>query len=67
MHGMSSIGVGQLCGIAKALDVPVSFFHDGSDGVSVPMNSDADRQSGLRPTAGSGYETLSAMTDSQSS
>jgi ribosome-binding protein aMBF1 (putative translation factor) len=25
-RGMSSIGAGQLCGIAKALDVPVSFF-----------------------------------------
>jgi transcriptional regulator with XRE-family HTH domain len=40
-RGTSSIGAGQLCGIAKALDVPVSFFYDGLDGVSVPMNSDA--------------------------
>jgi len=40
-HGVSSIGAGQLCGIATALDVPVSFFYDGLDGVSVPPNSDA--------------------------
>jgi transcriptional regulator with XRE-family HTH domain len=40
-RGASAIGAGQLCGIAKALDVPVSFFYDGLDGVSVPPNSDA--------------------------
>jgi transcriptional regulator with XRE-family HTH domain len=40
-HGASSIGAGQLCGIARALDVPVSFFYDGLDGVSSPPNSDA--------------------------
>jgi len=39
-RGTSAIGAGQLCGIAKALDVPVSFFYDGLDGVSVPPNSD---------------------------
>jgi len=39
-RGMSSIGAGQLCEIAKALDVPVSFFYDGLDGVSSPPNSD---------------------------
>jgi transcriptional regulator with XRE-family HTH domain len=40
-RGTSAIGAGQLCGIAKALDVSVSFFYDGLDGVSVPTNSDA--------------------------
>jgi transcriptional regulator with XRE-family HTH domain len=40
-RGASAIGAGQLCGIARALDVPVSFFYDGLDGVSVPPNSDA--------------------------
>ena len=40
-RGTSSIGAGQLCGIARALDVPVSFFYDGLDGVSVPTNFDA--------------------------
>jgi transcriptional regulator with XRE-family HTH domain len=40
-RGASAIGAGQLSGVARALDVPVSFFYDGLDGVSVPMNSDA--------------------------
>jgi transcriptional regulator with XRE-family HTH domain len=39
-RGASSIGAGQLCEVAKALDAPVSFFYDGLDGVSVPSNSD---------------------------
>jgi len=34
--GASSIGAGQLCEIAKALDVPISFFYDGLDGISTP-------------------------------
>ena len=34
--GASSIGAGQLCEIAKALDVPISFFYDGLDGISAP-------------------------------
>jgi len=38
-RGASAIGAGQLCGIARALDVPVSFFYDGLDGVS--PNADA--------------------------
>src|SRR3954453_4902404 len=47
-RGASSIGAGQLCGIARALDVPVSFFYDGLDGVSVPPNSDTgDRRDRL--------------------
>jgi transcriptional regulator with XRE-family HTH domain len=40
-RGASAIGAGQLCGVARALDVPVSFFYDGLDGVSIPTNSDA--------------------------
>jgi transcriptional regulator with XRE-family HTH domain len=40
-RGASAIGAGQLCEVAKALDVPVSFFYDGLDGVSVPPNADA--------------------------
>src|SRR3954454_8646088 len=40
-RGASAIGAGQLCGIARALDVPVSFFYDGLDGVSIPTNADA--------------------------
>jgi transcriptional regulator with XRE-family HTH domain len=40
-RGTSSIGAGQLCEVARALDVPVSFFYDGLDGVSIPTNSDA--------------------------
>ena len=40
-RGANTIGAGQLCGIARALDVPVSFFYDGLDGVSVPPNADA--------------------------
>src|SRR4051812_22228776 len=47
-RGASAIGAGQLCGIARALDVPVSFFYDGLDGVSVPPNSDTgDRRDRL--------------------
>jgi transcriptional regulator with XRE-family HTH domain len=38
--GTSSVGAGQLCEIAKALDVPVSFFYDGLDGVSALPASD---------------------------
>src|SRR3954469_22920004 len=40
-RGTSSIGAGQLCEVARALDVPVSFFYDGLDGVSIPTNADA--------------------------
>jgi transcriptional regulator with XRE-family HTH domain len=40
-RGASAIGAGQLCEGARALDVPVSFFYDGLDGVSVPTNFDA--------------------------
>jgi len=40
-RGMSSIGAGQLCEVAKVLDVPVSFFCDGLDGVSAPPKPDA--------------------------
>jgi transcriptional regulator with XRE-family HTH domain len=43
-RGMSSIGAGQLCEIAKALDVPVSFFYDGLSGVSLSPNPDAQGQ-----------------------
>jgi len=47
-RGASAIGAGQLCGIARALDVPVSFFYDGLDGVSVPPSSDGrERQDRL--------------------
>jgi transcriptional regulator with XRE-family HTH domain len=38
--GTSSVGAGQLCEIAKALDVPVSFFYDGLDGVSAQPASE---------------------------
>src|SRR3954471_17586644 len=40
-RGASAIGAGQLREVARALDVPVSFFYDGLDGVPVPTNTDA--------------------------
>src|SRR3954454_22712159 len=48
-HGTSSIGAGQLCGIAKALDAPVSFFYDGLDGVSVQSSPNAGEREGRFP------------------
>ena len=38
--GTSSVGAGQLCEVAKALDVPVSFFYDGLNGELFPPASD---------------------------
>src|SRR5689334_2937533 len=45
-RGTSSIGAGQLFEVAKALDVPVSFFYDGLDGVSSPSNFDGGEREG---------------------
>jgi transcriptional regulator with XRE-family HTH domain len=42
--GTSVIGAGQLCQFAEALDVPISFFYDGLDGVSLSLNSNAETQ-----------------------
>jgi transcriptional regulator with XRE-family HTH domain len=38
--GTSSVGAGQLCEVAKALDVPISFFYDGLNGESFLPASD---------------------------
>jgi transcriptional regulator with XRE-family HTH domain len=40
--GTSSVGAGQLCEVAKALDVPVSFFYDGLNGELLSSTSGID-------------------------
>jgi len=43
-RGINTIGAGQLCQIAEALDLPISFFYDGLDGVSVSLKCGAETQ-----------------------
>lgn len=56
--GASSVGAGQLCEIAKALDVPVSFFYDGLDGISAPAEPEVKERQDERFT----HDELEVLT-----